>query len=92
MAGVTGREENVVIIGNLYARLFSYECVHCYIGMLGREINGNSGWLVSSGDGGRVVGRPSYGRERSVGIGRDGQNSSIICMPGCFHMNVYIAT
>ena len=63
MAGVTGMEENVVIIGNLYARLFSYECVHYYIGMLGREINGNSGWLVSSGDGGRVVGRPSYGRE-----------------------------
>ena len=62
MAGVvTGKREMAVIMGILYTRQIAYDCVQCYIGMLGSR-------LSCFGEGGRVVGPLSYASGISVGI------------------------
>ena len=62
MAGVvTGKGEMAVIMGILYTRQIAYDCVQCYIGMLGCR-------LACFCDGGRVVGPLSYASGICVGI------------------------
>ena len=62
MAGVfTGKGEIEVTMGILYTRQVAYDCVQCYIGMLGCR-------LACFCDGGRVVRHLSYASGICVGI------------------------